>query len=120
MSSPFLFFDELRPSGDAPIRVLARIHVATAEEGGRREPFRARYRPSHNFGASDNRHFFIGQVEIPEGANVYPGETRELIVTFLPVIGITEQLTAGRQWRIQEGGKLVATAEVLSVLPSAS
>jgi translation elongation factor EF-Tu-like GTPase len=119
MSSPFLFFDELRPSGDAAIRVLARIHVLTVKEGGRREPFRGRYRPNHNFGASDNRHFFIGEVEIPDGVNVYPGETHELMVMFLPVIGIAEQLTVGRQWRIQEGGKLVATAEVLSVLPSA-
>ena len=115
MSAPFFFFDELRPEGDAPVRVLARVQVLSSEEGGRTSPFRAQYRPNHNFGAPESRHFYIGQVEIPEGESVAPGETRELVITFLPVVGVAEELKPGRRWRIQEGAKLVALAEVLAV-----
>lgn len=115
MSEPFFFSDELRPAGNAPVRVLARIRVLTADEGGRQSPFRARYRPNHNFGSSEERHFFIGQVEIPDGEEVCPGDDRELIITFLPVVGIAEKLKVGAKWRIQEGEQLVALAEVLSM-----
>jgi elongation factor Tu len=115
MSAPFFFFDELRAAGEAPVRVLARVKVLSAEEGGRTSPFQAKSRPNHNFGGPENRYFYIGQVEIPEGESVAPGETRELMITFLPVIGIVEELKLGRRWRIQEGGKLVAFAEVLAV-----
>jgi elongation factor Tu len=115
MSTPFTFFDELRPAGDEPIRVLARVHVLAAADGGRRRPFTAKYRPNHNFGGAENRNFFIGQVEVPEGEWIYPGETRELTITFLNALDLREQLTPGRQWRIQEGSRLVATAELLSL-----
>jgi translation elongation factor EF-Tu-like GTPase len=122
MTTPqsFFFFDELRSAGDTPIRVLARIHVLSSEEGGRRDPFTARYRPNHNFGTPENRHFFIGQVEIPDGEWIHPGETRELVITFLNVVGLAELLTVGRCWRIQEAGQLVANAEVISILPERS
>ena len=76
MSRSFNFVDELRPAGDEPIRVLARVHVLAAADGGRRGPFTARYRPNQNFGSAENRNFFIGQVEVPEGEWVYPGERR--------------------------------------------
>lgn len=99
------------------IRVLARVQVLTAGEGGRTHPFTSGYRPNHNFGAAGSREFFIGQVEVPENGWVYPGEARELAITFLNAVGLREQLTPGRRWRIQEGGRLVATAELLSLLP---
>jgi len=113
----FVFYDELRPAGDGPLRVLARVRVLAAQDGGRTSPFTARYRPNHNFGAPEDRHFFIGQIEVPEGEWVYPGETRDIVITFLNVAGLSQHLQVGREWRIQEGGKLVAIAEVLSVLP---
>ncbi|HEV7427412.1 MAG TPA: hypothetical protein VGQ46_13690 [Thermoanaerobaculia bacterium] len=91
------------------------MQVLSTEEGGRTSPFRAQYRPNHNFGDSENRHFYIGQVEVPEGESVAPGETRELAITFLAVVGVAEKLKPGRRWRIQEGAKLVALAEVLAV-----
>jgi translation elongation factor EF-Tu-like GTPase len=116
MSSAFLFYDELRPAGNPPIRVLARIRMLTEAEGGRGVPARGRYRPNHNFGTPENRHYFIGQVEIPEGELFNPGETRELTITFLNVVGLAEELTPGRHWRIQEGARLVAAAEVLAIL----
>ncbi len=41
------------------------------------------------------------------------GETRDLPITFLNVRGLAELLHVGRKWRIQEGGKLVATPNYL-------
>lgn len=116
MSPSPTFSDELREAGDALVRVLARVHVLDGD-GGRKVPFTARYRPNHNFGDAENRRFFIGQVEVPEDEWVHPGETRELTITFMNVAGLREQLTPGRRWRIQEGWRLVATAELLSILP---
>jgi translation elongation factor EF-Tu-like GTPase len=117
MSPAFSFYDELRPAGTGPIRVLARLHVLTAAEGGKQGPFRAVYRPNHNFGLPEDRHFFVGQVEVPKGEWVHPGETREFTISFLNVVGLAEQLTEGRRWRIQEGPRLVAMAELLAILP---
>jgi hypothetical protein len=67
MSGALTFVDELGPAGDKLIRVLARVQVLATADGGRSGPFTARYRPNHNFGGAENRHFFIGQVEVPEG-----------------------------------------------------
>jgi elongation factor Tu len=93
------------------------VHVLPTAEGGRTAPFTTNYRPNHNFGDAENRQFFIGQVEVPEGEWVHPGETRELTITFMNVVGLREQLTPGRRWRLQEGWRLIATAELLSLLP---
>ena len=113
----FAYTDVLEPAGDAPLRVIARISVLTPEEGGPTGPRRAKYRPNHNFGAPEGRIFYIGQVEIPEGNAINPGETHDLVVTFLNVRGIADLAQVGRRWRIQEGPNLVANAEVLEILP---
>jgi hypothetical protein len=50
---------------------------------------------------------------------VYPGEKRDLEITFFNVRGLAELLYVGRTWRIQEGPRHVATGEVLTLLPEA-
>jgi translation elongation factor EF-Tu-like GTPase len=112
----YRFIDVLEPAGKEPIRVLARISVIPTEQGGRKGPFTTNFRPNHNFGGCDDRIFYIGTVDVLDETWVYPGETRELPVTFLNVRGIAELLKAGRKWRIQEGGRLIADAEVLALL----
>jgi len=110
----FAFLDLL---GDGPSRrVLARLSFLSAEEGGRSWPCWGVYRPNHNFGGPDDRQFYIGQVQVPEGEVVHPGETRNLEVWFLNGPGLAELLQVGRQWRVQEGKNLVANAEILEVL----
>jgi elongation factor Tu len=115
----FAFTDVLEPAGERPLRVLARIAVVKTEDGGRQGPFTKSYRPNHNFGASSDRVFYIGQVEVPEGTWVHPGETRDLVITFFNVRGIAELLQVGRTWRIQEGARHVANAQVLALLAEA-
>jgi translation elongation factor EF-Tu-like GTPase len=109
------FTDLLGGPDDRVLKVLARISVVKSEVGGRAGPFRKNYRPNHNFGGPKDIAFYIGQIEVPEGEWVHPGETRDLEVMFLPGPGLRELAIVGRQWRIQEGSKLVATATVLRV-----
>jgi translation elongation factor EF-Tu-like GTPase len=111
---PFAFSDLL---DDSPARrVIAKISVLSGESGGHDLPGGARYRPNHNFGAPENREFYIGQVEVPpEGLRV--GESRVLSVTFLGAPGLDDVLYPGRRWRLQEGGRWVATGELVEVLP---
>jgi translation elongation factor EF-Tu-like GTPase len=115
----FSFTDVVDSNSAEPIRVLARISVVRTEDGGKSVPFTSKYRPNHNFGTPDERLFYIGQVEVPEGTWVHPGDTRDLVVTFIDGKGLKDFLKAGRVWRIQEGPKLVATAQVLSILSAA-
>jgi translation elongation factor EF-Tu-like GTPase len=116
MDAPFVFRDMLHPSRGAPIRIRARISVLRTEDGGRKVPFTHHYRPNHNFGGAEDRVFYIGQVEVPEGEWVHPGETRDLPITFINAGDLPELIKIGRTWRIQEGGHHVADAEVLEIL----
>jgi hypothetical protein len=111
----FAFNDNLDIIDHTPIKVFARLDVVSTEAGGRVGPFTNGLRPNHNFGGDADRFFFIGQVEVPDGQWVYPGDTRELWITFLNARGLRELLLPGRQWRIQEGPKLIAMATVLSI-----
>ena len=110
----FAFHDLLEP-GPA-VRVLARVHLFGTNEGGRATPVSGVYRPNHNFGAPNGRQFYIGQVELPSGLELLPGDTQDLYITFLNGPDLSKHLHTGRCWRIQEGAHLVATAEVLAVL----
>ncbi len=114
--SAFSFTDILEPARGTPLRVLARVSVVSTEDGGRKGPFTKHYRPNHNFGDTENRAFYIGQIEVADGDWVYPGETRDLEITFLNVGDLINLLKVGRTWRIQEGQKHVASAEVLQML----
>jgi len=102
---------------DGRIRVLARLKVLETELGGRKGPIFDKYRPNHNFGDAENLCMYDGQIAIPDDDRIYPGETRDVWITFLNRKVLSEKLKPGRQWRIQEGPRqLVATAEVLSVV----
>jgi len=59
--------------------------------------------------------FFSGQIDF-EGGDFLSGQTRDATVTFPPVRGLLEELTDGRRWRIQEGSRLIGTAELLRVV----
>jgi translation elongation factor EF-Tu-like GTPase len=89
------------------------------QEGGKTRPYTTSFRPNHNFGQADGIETFIGQVEVPDGTRLDPGETYDLIVRFLEVPRLSGLLQVGRAWRIQEGQRLVARAQVLQRLGAA-
>src|SRR5262245_8780945 len=98
------------------IRVRARISLLPTHESGRTVPVRASYRPNHNFGTPDNREMDIGFIEFGQGELLHPGESIEREITFWSRPGLEDVLVPGREWRIQEGPRLVGIGTVLEVL----
>jgi translation elongation factor EF-Tu-like GTPase len=101
---------------DKGIHVRANIRLLTVAEGGRSAPIRGSYRPNHNFFGPDNNNMTVGFIEVPSGSEMRPGESIELPITFWSWPGLEQQIHPGREWRIQEGAKLVGIGTVLEVL----
>ena len=59
----------------------------------------------------------IGKIDFDRD-EVRPGETVSAVVTFLENAQLASQISVGREWRIQEGLKLVATARITELLES--
>ena len=108
------WFTDLIDDGP-PIDVVADVRFLSTDEGGKTCSVRAKYRPNHNFGSPDDRAFYIGQIEFALGDEIAPGESRRVSIRFLNGAGLKELLVPGREWRIQEGTKLVALARVVEV-----
>lgn len=101
------------------VTIAARIRLLSAAEGGKTRPVRGSWRPNHNFSGPDNRETVIGSVNLAESGEAHPGETVVARVRFLDQPGLEEMLHPGREWRIQEGARLVGVGTVLAVLPDA-
>lgn len=103
---------------DEKVRVRARIRFLSIEEGGRREPLHGggSYRPNHNLSGPSGQDFCIGQIDLPEGMLVAPGDTIEAEITFFIYPKVKPLFKGLRQWRIQEGARLVAVGTLLEVL----
>lgn len=99
-------------------RVRARIDMLPAAEGGRATPLVAFYRPNHNFGTNSEPDFRTGQVEIPPGQLLRPGESGEFEIMFLEYDEgpVRARLWPGRQWLIQEANRIVGSATTIEVL----
>ena len=101
---------------DDAIRVRANIRLLPSTDGGRTAPVRGSYRPNHNFFGPEDRDMTIGFIELPSGVELSPGESIELPVAFWNWPGLEDQIYPGREWRIQEGAKLVGIGTVLEIL----
>ncbi|MEA1649926.1 hypothetical protein UAJ10_12995 [Nitrospirillum sp. BR 11164] len=98
------------------IRVRAMVRLLSVAEGGRATPVRGSYRPNHNFFGPDNREMATGFIDLPVGAELKPGDSIEVPMAFWRWSGLDGQLYPGREWRIQEGAKLVGWGTVIQVL----
>jgi translation elongation factor EF-Tu-like GTPase len=98
------------------LHVRARVTLVPTEAGGRKGPFSDGYRPNHNFDRPGNTRTHIGVVRLSPGDLAYPGQTKEVSITFVNAPGLSQLLVSGRTWRIQEGNRLIATAEVLELV----
>lgn len=103
---------------DDQVRVKASIRFLSTQEGGRSSALSGgdSYRPNHNFFGPDDRDMCMGFIELPDGQQVAPGETIETEMTLWIYAAVKPEIRVGRQWRIQEGGKLVAVGTILEVL----
>lgn len=104
---------------DERICVRANIRLLPTLESGRISPIGGSYRPNHNFFGPDDRNMTIGRIELPNGTKLDPGESIDLPITFWNWPGLNGQIYPGREWRIQEGAKLVGIGTILEVLPPA-
>ena len=74
------------------------------------------YRPSHNFFGLDDREMCMGFIQLPEARQVAPRDTIQIGMTLWIYPALKPEIRVGRQWRIQEGLKLVAVGTILEVL----
>jgi len=98
------------------IAIKATVRLLPTTESGRTQPICGSYRPNHNFFGPDNIDMAIGFIDLPDGVEVHPGESIECNILFSPWDRLEGELYAGREWRIQEGHKLVGIGTVLDVL----
>jgi translation elongation factor EF-Tu-like GTPase len=103
----------MNPKG---ILVRAMIRLLPGNEGGRTVPIQGSYRPNHNFFGPDDKNMTVGFVELPKGTKLHPGDSVELPIFFWNCAGLERIIYPGREWRIQEGSKLVGFGTVLEVL----
>ncbi len=99
------------------VRIRARIHLLTTEQGGRAAPIVGgfSYRPNHNFFEPDAPDMSMGFMGLPEGVNLYPGESVDLDLALSIWPALTPEIRVGREWRIQEGSRLVGTGTILEI-----
>ncbi len=89
-------------------RFTARLYALTADEGGRRTPFFANYRPQFYFRTTD----VSGAIDLGETTMVLPGDTVDLTVE----LGKPVAMDVGLGFAVREGGRTVAAGTVTEVL----
>ena len=102
------------------IFVRANIRLLPPAESGRTTPIRGSYRPNHNFFAPGNRNMTVAFIDLPEGTQLHPGESIDLPIMFWNWPGLRDQIYPGREWRIQEGAKLVGIGTIPRSFPPPS
>ncbi|MDR2786436.1 MAG: elongation factor Tu [Treponema sp.] len=85
------------------------IYCLSKEEGGRHSPFFTGYRPQFYFRTTD----ITGTVKLPEGKEmVMPGDNTEIIGELIHPIAMEK----GLRFAIREGGKTVASGQVVDII----
>lgn len=97
---------------DRHAKVRARISLLPDCLGSRQ----GLWRPNHNFLGPDDREMAIGQIAIPEGTVLRPGDSIEQTVSFFHGPRLDGLIVPGREWRIQEGCRLVGMGVILKIL----
>ena len=102
------------------ILVLAKIRLLPTAESGRTTPIKGSYRPNHNFFGPDDRTMTVGFIDLPDGKELHPGKSMEVSIKFWKWPGLEDLIYPGREWRIQEGGRLVGFGTILEILQSSN
>jgi elongation factor Tu len=85
------------------------IYCLSKEEGGRHSPFFSGYRPQFYFRTTD----ITGTVTLPEGKEmIMPGDNTEICGELIHPIAMEKTL----RFAIREGGKTVASGQVIEIL----
>ncbi|MDR3334381.1 MAG: elongation factor Tu [Treponema sp.] len=85
------------------------IYCLSKEEGGRHSPFFSGYRPQFYFRTTD----ITGTVKLPEGREmIMPGDNTEIFGDLIHPIAMEK----GLRFAIREGGKTVASGQVVEII----
>jgi elongation factor Tu len=85
------------------------VYCLSKEEGGRHSPFFSGYRPQFYFQTTD----ITGSVTLPEGKQmVMPGDNSEIEVELIHPVAMEK----GLRFAIREGGRTVASGQVIEIL----
>ena len=98
------------------VTVRAEVRLLPTYESGRVHPVRGSYRPNHNFFGPDGRNMTIGAIDLPDHGELHPGQSIKVTITFVGWPGLRRHVHPGREWRIQEGARLVGVGKVIEVL----
>ena len=110
---------EPRPGPD--VRLRARLRLLPGGEG-RTEPIcgPVSYRPVCNFYGPDNLISALGVIDLPAGAVLSPGESLDVDMWFVRFPWPMAELSPGREWRLQEGRRLVGFGVALEILETSA
>jgi len=81
------------------MEIRARIELLSSMDGGRLDPLRGSFRPNHKFATADS--FSIGEVRQNAQALLFPGNTIDCVVRFVPES--VPPLATGMRWALYEG-----------------
>ena len=98
--------------------VEAEFTLLPTSQSGRSTGITSGYRPNHNFGGPSDFNLRMGQVEVPGGGWIQPGETRTVRIRFIIAQEHTIPFAPGLAWRIQEATRHVGNGKVVRVLHS--
>jgi elongation factor Tu len=99
-----------KPGSITPhLKFKGQIYCLSKEEGGRHSPFFTGYRPQFYFRTTD----ITGTVKLPDGKEmVMPGDNTEIFGELIHPIAMEK----GLKFAIREGGKTVASGQVIEII----
>ncbi|MDR2633680.1 MAG: elongation factor Tu [Treponema sp.] len=99
-----------KPGSITPhMKFRGQIYCLSKEEGGRHSPFFSGYRPQFYFRTTD----ITGTVKLPEGKEmILPGDNTEIFGELIHPIAMEK----GLRFAIREGGKTVASGQVVEII----
>jgi len=99
-----------KPGSITPHKTFkGQIYCLSKEEGGRHSPFFTGYRPQFYFRTTD----ITGTVKLPDGKEmVMPGDNTEIFGELIHPIAMEK----GLRFAIREGGKTVASGQVVEII----
>jgi elongation factor Tu len=99
-----------KPGSITPhLKFKGQIYCLSKEEGGRHSPFFTGYRPQFYFRTTD----ITGTVNLPEGKEmIMPGDNTEIFGELIHPIAMEK----GLKFAIREGGKTVASGQVIDIV----
>ncbi|MDR1507633.1 MAG: elongation factor Tu [Treponema sp.] len=99
-----------KPGSITPhLKFKGQIYCLSKDEGGRHSPFFTGYRPQFYFRTTD----ITGTVTLPEGKEmVMPGDNTEIFGELIHPIAMEK----GLRFAIREGGKTVASGQVVEII----